>query len=132
MNVKRVLKVVRFCVSGGIGIIFGFVTLYSLTEYLGLWYILSTVITFILTDILGFVIKKIWVFEDKNIKAVKKQIFLYLLLSITYLMTNTGSLYIMVEYLHIQYIVSQIILTSILSFPSYFISKNIFIAQKIQ
>jgi len=99
---------------------------------LRLWYLLSAAITFVLTDILGFVIKKIWVFEDKNIKAVQKQIFLYLLLSVTYLMTNTGFLYVLVEYLHIQYVISQIILTSILSFPSYFISKRIFIAQKIQ
>ena len=132
MNTKSVLKVVRFCVSGAIGIIFGFITLYSLTEYLRLWYLLSAAITFVLTDVLGFIIKKIWVFEDKNIKAVQKQIFLYLLLSVTYLMTNTGFLYVLVEYLHIQYVISQIILTSILSFPSYFISKRIFIAQKIQ
>ena len=132
MNMENALKVVRFCISGGIGVIFGFATLYSLTEYLGLWYLFSAVVTFILTDILGFVIKKIWVFEDKNIKAVKKQIFLYFILSIAYLITNTGLLYALVECLHIQYIISQIILTSILSFPSYFISRGIFIAQKTQ
>ncbi|MCX6753876.1 MAG: GtrA family protein [Candidatus Nomurabacteria bacterium] len=132
MNLKSVLKVVRFLVSGGIGVIFGFITLYSLTEYVGLWYILSAAITFVLSDVLGFILKKIWVFEDKNIKVIQKQIFLYIILSITYLITNTGLLYVLVEYLQIQYIISQIILTSILSFPSYFISRYIFIAQKAQ
>ena len=132
MSKKSALKVVRFCISGLIGVIFGFITLYGLTEYVGLWYLLSAIVTFILTDVIGFIIKKFWVFEDKDIKKTQKQLFLYFFLSIIYLMTNTGLLYVLVEYLQIQYIVSQIILSIILSFPSYFISQYIFPAQKPQ
>lgn len=122
----------RFFISGGICAIVGFTILYSLTEYAGLWYLLSSIISFILADILGFVIRKFWVFEDSDIKKAKFQILLYVLLSITYLITNTGLLYILVEYLHIQYIYSQMILIVILLSPNYILSHRIFPAQKAQ
>lgn len=124
----------RFFISGGICAVVGFTILYSLTEYAGLWYLLSSIISFILTDILGFVIRKFWVFEnnDIDIKKAKFQILLYVLLSITYLITNTGLLYILVEYLHIQYIYSQMILIVILLSPNYILSHRIFPAREAQ
>ena len=132
MNIDKLLKIVRFCISGGVGVSFGYITLYSLTEYIGLWYLFSSIITLILTDILGFVIKKFWVFENRDIKRTQYQIFLYLILSVIYSITNTGLLFILVEYLPIHYILSQVILMSVLSIASYILSKRIFIAQKIQ
>lgn len=131
---KTIFKVMRFFISGGICAVVGFTILYSLTEYAGLWYLLSSIISFILTDILGFVIRKFWVFEnnDIDIKKAKFQILLYVLLSITYLITNTGLLYILVEYLHIQYIYSQMILIVILLSPNYILSHRIFPAREAQ
>lgn len=132
LKARNFLKIVRFCVSGGLSAIFGFMMLYGFTEYIGIWYLLSSIMSFIISDIFSFLIKKFWVFEEKDIKEAKLQIFLYLLLSILYLMTNTIFLFIFVEYLHIQYIISQVIVIFILLAPSYILSQRIFIVQKTQ
>ncbi|MEI7688575.1 MAG: GtrA family protein [Candidatus Nomurabacteria bacterium] len=132
MKKKKILKVVRFFSAGIISTIFGFSMLYAFTEYIGIHYLLSFVMSFIISDIFSFVIKKFWVFEEKNIKEAKLQIFLYLVLSIMYLITNTGLLLIGVEYLHIHYLIIQAVVIFLLLMPNYVLSQKIFIVQKIQ
>lgn len=132
MNREIILKVVRFCISGGVSTILGFTILYVFTEYIGIWYLLSSVMSFIICDIFSFIIKKFWVFEEKDIKEARLQIFLYFVLSMMYLITNTILMFISVEYMHIQYIISQVIIIFILLMPNYFITQKIFIAQKTQ
>jgi putative flippase GtrA len=129
---KNILKVVRFCISGGVSSILGFTILYVFTEYIGIWYLLSSVMSFIICDIFSFILKKFWVFEEKDIKEARLQIFLYFVLSMMYLITNTILMFISVEYMHIQYIISQVIIIFILLMPNYFITQKIFIVQKTQ
>lgn len=132
MKRKNILKVVRFCISGGVSSILGFTILYVFTEYIGIWYLLSSVMSFIICDIFSFILKKFWVFEEKDIKEARLQIFLYFVLSMMYLITNTILMFISVEYMHIQYIISQVIIIFILLMPNYFITQKIFIVQKTQ
>ena len=132
MKRGNVFKVARFFISGGMSAIIGFSVLYGLTEYGRMWYLLSSVLSFILSDVFSFVVKKFWVFEERDIKEAKLQIFLYLGLSVMYIVISTGLLFIFVEQLHIQYIISQIIIVSVLFIPSYVLSQRIFNVQKIQ
>ena len=132
MKRGNVFKVARFFISGGMSAIIGFSVLYGLTEYGRMWYLLSSVLSFILSDVFSFVVKKFWVFEERDIKEAKLQIFLYLGLSVMYIVVSTGLLFIFVEQLHIQYIISQIIIVSVLFTPSYVLSQRIFNVQKIQ
>lgn len=132
MKKETTLKIVRFGISGGIGASLSVAILYGFTEYAKIWYLLSFIISFIISDILSFLLKKFWVFENQPIKEAKLQIFLYFGLSLIYLMVNTGLLLIFVEYLQIEYIISQIIIIFVLLGPNYLLSRKIFIVQKTQ
>lgn len=123
---QRLLEIVRFGISGGIGVIIGYITLYSLTEYFGFWYLLSSMIACFLSYSIGFIFQKFWTFKSKDSKTIRKQIILYVIISILFFIANTGLMYLFVEYYQIQYILSQIIVTIFLSVISYLSSRFIF------
>ncbi|NVN96711.1 GtrA family protein [Candidatus Nomurabacteria bacterium] len=130
---KRVLlKVVRFLISGGLGALVGLAVIYVLTEYLGIWYIYSSVIAFIPSCAVSFILKKFWTFEDKSIEKIENQSFLYLILSITYLVINTTLIYFTVRILNVHYLVAQASWICILVYPDFLITNKIFLARKAQ
>lgn len=119
-------QVVRFCIAGAASVIVYYAVLYSFTEYLGFWYIVSAVIGFILNTGLNFALQKFWTFQNKEMQMVGHQLALYLIMTASFLIGNTIFLYLMVQYLHLWYIGAQIILTVVISILSFFISRRIF------
>ncbi len=54
---SRLWRAMRFCIAGAAGVIAYYATLYCLTEYLGVWYVASAVIGFILNTGLNFTLQ---------------------------------------------------------------------------
>jgi len=123
---SRLGQVVRFCVAGAAGVIACYTALYGLTEYLGVWYVASAVIGFILNTGLNFTLQKFWTFQNKETHMVGRQLVLYATMTVSFLIGNTVLLYLMVEYLHMWYIGAQVILTVVVSTLSFIISGRIF------
>ncbi len=123
---SRLGQIVRFCVAGAAGVIAYYAALYGLTEYLGVWYVISAVIGFILNTGLNFTLQKFWTFENKEIHMVGRQLALYVAMTVSFLISNALFLYLMVEYLHLWYIGAQVILTIVISVLSFIISRRIF------
>jgi len=123
---SRFGQVVRFCVAGAAGVIAYYTALYGLTEYLGVWYVLSAVIGFILNTGLNFTLQKFWTFRNKETHMVGRQLALYVVMMVSFLVGNAVFLYLMVEYLHMWYIAAQVILTAVISALSFIISGRIF------
>lgn len=126
MQTSRFKQAVRFCIAGAAGVITYYAALYCLTEYLGLWYVASAVIGFILNTGLNFTLQKFWTFQNKETHFVRRQLVLYSLMTISFLILNTLCLYLMVQYLHIWYIGAQMILTVVISILSFVFSGKIF------
>ena len=123
---SRLGQVVRFCVAGAAGVIAYYTALYGLTEYLGVWYVTSAVIGFILNTGLNFTLQKLWTFQNKETQMVGRQLMLYVAMIVSFLVGNAVLLYLMVQYLHMWYIGAQMILTVVISILSFFISGRIF------
>lgn len=101
-------------------------TLYILTEFMHVWYVLSAVIMAIFNSAVNFTIQKFWTFENKDMTKVHKQATLYFAMGAVFMPANAGLLYVLVEYLHIYYMLAQVILTILFSIASYFITQKIF------
>ena len=129
---SRLGQVVRFCVAGAAGVIAYYTALYGLTEYFGVWYVISAVIGFILNTGLNFTLQKFWTFQNKETHTVGRQLVLYATTMISFLIGNTVFLYLMVEYLHMWYIGAQMILTAVISALSFVISSRIFKPSKAE
>lgn len=123
---SRLRQVVRFCVAGAAGVIAYYAALYGLTEYFGVWYVVSAVVGFILNTGLNFTLQKFWTFQNKETHMVRRQLVLYVAMTVSFLVGNTVFLYLMVEYLHMWYIAAQVILTAVISVLSFIISGKIF------
>ncbi len=121
-----VWQVVRFCISGGAGVIVFYTTLWCLTEYLKVWYIASTIIGWFMNTAVNFVLQKFWAFQNKDTRIVHRQLVLYFGTSVCVFIANLRLLYLMVERWHMYYIVAQAILTVVFSILSFVVTKKIF------
>ncbi len=130
MQTSRFKQAVRFCIAGAAGVIAYYAALYCLTEYLGVWYVASAVIGFILNTGLNFTLQKFWTFQNKETHLVRRQLMLYSLMTVSFLIGNTLFLYLMVQYLHMWYIGAQMILTVVISILSFIFSGKIFKNEK--
>lgn len=126
MNKQKVIRIMRFLAGGGIGVSAYYITLYSLTEFTGMWYVASSIIGSILNYGINFILQKFWVFRNRNTRDISRQIVIYFLAQIGFFLTNILLLYLLVEHTHIHYLVAQLILTVLLTIASFVITKKIF------
>jgi len=54
----------KFVVIGGTSALINFIILYSLTEWLNVWYVISSIFGFVLSAIFNFLLNKFWTFNN--------------------------------------------------------------------
>lgn len=98
----------KFAVVGFIGTVINLAVLYSLTEFFGVYYLLSAFFAFIIAVVNNFVWNKIWTFkENVGYKTIRK-FGQFLFVSVIALGVNLSFLYLFTEMLGIYYLFSQI------------------------
>lgn len=117
-------QLLRFLITGGIAFSVNISVLYSLTSILGVYYLVSTVIAFLASFSVSFLIQKFWTFQDASKDNLHVQLSLYLTLQVINLFLNAALMYAFVEYLHIWYIFSQVIIALGLAVISFFVNKT--------
>lgn len=120
------MRFFRFLVAGGVGVGMYYATLYILTEFVGVWYLISAVIAFGLNWAVNFTLQKLWTFQNRRKETVGKESFHYVSMMLGILISNTGLLYVLVEHANLQYLVAQVILTLMLAPVSFLLSCKIF------
>ena len=116
----------RFCVVGAIGTAVNLAVLYSIVEWISIWYMFGAIIAFCVAVTSNYILNKIWTFHDKTTKtsAIFSSYIKFILISIIGLGINLIILYALVAYLHIWSIFSQIIAIGGATIWNYFGSKT--------
>jgi len=100
--------------------IFDFTSLYLLTEWVGIYYVISSGIASGIGAVVGFIVQRNWAFRRTD-KAWGFQAIKYGLVSLLILVLNMGGIYLFTEYFSFQYMVSKVIIAFIIgllvSFP---------------
>lgn len=120
-------KFVRFLVAGAPGVLSYYGVLYILTDYFDVWYVLSSVIASGFNIGLNFILHKYWTFKVRDKKNMRKQIVVFFLFSGLVLVANSVFLFILVDLVHMDYLMAQIPPTIILGIISYFVTKKILV-----
>lgn len=120
---RKYEQVFKFLIAGGIAFSVNIVTLYFLTDILRVYYLVSTVLAFLVTFNVNFVLQKFWTFREHSRDTLHVQLPLYLGMQVVNLSLNAALMYTFVEYFHVWYIFSQTIITLALSVISFFINK---------
>lgn len=118
------VKIFRFLISGGLAAATDLTLLFLFTDILGFWYLLSSVIAFILSFFVSFSLQKLWTFRDHSKERVKKQLGIYLLIASFNIVINTLLVYLSVEYFSLHYLPAQIIVSAFIAIESFFVYQK--------
>ncbi len=119
-------RISRFLLVGSISILINLSILYILTEYGNVWYLASSALAFGISYIISFLFHKFWTFKNKNVRATIYQFPLHLSLALFNLLLNTVLLFILVEWVHVWYVLAQASAAIVIAVNSFIISRKIF------
>lgn len=121
-------RAMRFFISGMIAALTDLSLLYLLTEVVGIWYLISAVIAFLVAVVVSFTLQKLWTFEDYNFnhQILRRQVILFIALVTANLFFNTISMYFLVERFNLQYLFSQVLIGGLIAVSNFLIYHKIF------
>lgn len=122
---KLVDQILKFGVVGGLAFLIDYGLLYFLTEYLHIYYLISSVISFTVSLIFNYILSIKWVF-DVTKKQTYKEVIIFVVLSVMGLGINQLVMYIGSDLLHIHYMFTKLVATAIVMVWN-FITRKIFI-----
>lgn len=122
---KLFVQLFRFGVVGGLAFLIDSGVLFLLTEYLGVYYLISSVISFVVSLIFNYILSIFWVFDVKR-KQTIKEIVIFVVLSVIGLLVNQAVMYLGVDIFSIHYMLCKIISTLIVMIYN-FATRKIFI-----
>ena len=126
MLASQLSQVMRFLSAGGLGVLLYYLILYTLTDVVGVWYMVSAVIASIVNCSSNFILQKFWTFENKDAKNIHWQAGKYAIMVASLFLANLFLLYVLVKYVHLWYLAAQVIITILLTVISYLVSRRIF------
>lgn len=122
---KLVVQILRFGVVGVLAFIVDYGILYLLTEYVHLYYLLSSIISFLISLVVNYILSIKWVFDVQK-KQTVKDVIIFTVLSTIGLLINSLVMYLSVELFSIYYMIGKIIATFIVMVWN-FITRKIFV-----
>lgn len=115
----RLQKILRYLAAGGASTIFNLAILFILVHFLGFFYLIGAICSYVLSIGFGFALQKFWTFRDHETSGVHIQLGIYTVIALINLGVNTGLMYLFVSILGVQYLVAQVIAAGIIAFASY-------------
>ncbi len=116
---------IKYIISGGIAAVVQLSLLYILTEVFGWWYIYSVSIAYGIAMMVAFLLHKFWTFRDNRLNYLAPQFVVFGIISTINFFINPLLVGGLVEWLHIWYIIAQIIVMILLAIESFFLNKSL-------
>lgn len=117
-------RVVRYIVAGGVTAASNLAVLYALTEYLHVWYLLSSLVAVCVAWVVGFLLQKFWAFREHSLDTMHAQFAMHALLSVANIVLNAALLFALVEWAHLWYMAAQVVVSGGLACVNYFVYKQ--------
>lgn len=123
---KIIEQLLKFGVVGGIAFIIDYLVLFTCTEFLGIYYLVSSLISFLISTIFNYIASIRWVFDVNQEKSKQKNFVLFLVFSVIGLGLNQIIMWFGVDILHVYYMLVKIGATAIVMVFN-FITRKIFL-----
>lgn len=99
-------------------------TLYLLTEFAGLHYLISAAIGFLLGMATIYLLSIKWVFSTRRVKKTHHEMLMFALIGVIGLGLNEIGLFLLTEFLSVHYMISKL-LVSVLVFSWNFVARKL-------
>ena len=129
---NTLLQLFRYTFVGGFAFLVDFGTLFSLTEFFDIHYLVSAAIAFIFGLTINYFLSVLWVFSSRTMESRLLEFFLFALIGLVGLGLTELFLWLLTDILSIYYLLSKMITTSVVYFWNFFVRKLLlFNKQKI-
>ena len=98
---------VRYLVVGGTATVFDAATLYSVTEFLKVNYLISAPIGFMVGTVVNYILSRSWVFQRRRLKNQSAELTIFTLIGVVGLGLNEGILWFFQSRLGIFYLFAK-------------------------
>lgn len=123
---KLINQLLKFGLVGGIAFLIDYGLLFICTEWFGIYYFISSIISFSVSVIFNYVASVLWVFDVDQEKSKTKNFIIFIALSIVGLGINQIIMYYGVEVLNLYYMLIKLIATFIVMIFN-FITRKMFL-----
>ncbi len=117
------LRIFRFLGVGGFCAGLSLIIMYILTSLIHINYLISTIITILTTNFIGFYLNKYYTFQTKK-KLFWRELWKYYSVMLSSYILNVFAMYILVDLVNIWYLYANILLMAILTPFNYFFHKK--------
>ncbi len=99
----------KFAIVGTINTLISLAVLYVLTDVFKFYYMISAVLAFLVSATNSFILNKLWTFKENLSYHATTKYVKFIIISVTALIFNLSILYVLTEFFHVYYLLSQII-----------------------
>ena len=117
------IQIFRYLFSGGIAFIFDFGLLYLFTDILHIHYLISSVISFSVGQIITYILNVYWVFDKRRFDNQLHEFFIFILIGIIGLLVTILFMWLFTDVAGMFYLLSKILTTIIATGWSFFMRK---------
>lgn len=125
-NHPQQMKIVRYVISGGMATVTNLLFLFIFTDLVGIWYVLSAILSYLISFVVSFSLQKYWTFGDDSNDRIGTQAVWYILVTTANLGLNTLGIFVLVHYGHVYYLLAQLIVSFLIAIESYFVYRFVF------
>lgn len=123
MSKERINEIIRFCIVGGLSFLVDYGLLFACTEWVGLYYLYSSAISFTASVIFNYWLCVVYVFHGARHQN-KKQATIFIGSSIIGLGLNQICMWAFVSILGIYYMLAKIFATAIVTVWNYVMKRK--------
>ena len=121
---RLIQQIAKFGVVGILATLLDYGLLFALTEWAGLYYLLSSMLSFSISTIFNYVASVRWVFAVNQKYSKTRNFVLFVILSIIGLGLNALAMWLGVEFLHWHYMIVKIGATAIVMIFNFITRKK--------
>ena len=122
MTRDRFMEVLRFCFVGGLSFMVDYSLLFALTEWVGLWYLYSSAISFGVSVVFNYWLCVAYVFKGAG-KQTHRQAAIFLATGVMGLGLNQLCMWFFVAIVNVHYMLAKIFATAIVTVWNYFTKR---------
>ncbi|MDI6778009.1 MAG: GtrA family protein [Patescibacteria group bacterium] len=121
---EKIGEPMRYLLIGGTCAVLDLLFLYLMVNFLNVWYLIATTISFLVVSLFGYFGQKHFTFRNTE-RNHKKQLTLFFMVTGTGLLINAGFMFAFVSLLGIWYIIANIITKFIVLVWNFLANKHI-------
>lgn len=120
---KTLIQLFRYILVGGMAFLVDFMSLFILTEFFGVYYLVSAAIAFILGLLVNYVMSISWVFNKRALDNRKFEFGIFGIIGVIGLGLNEFFIWFFTAELSIYYLISKVMAAILILFWNFFVRK---------